>query len=48
MVENFENGQKINVQKRFCRDRIIFGNVDFVDLLHNATIFIFYCKNALP
>jgi len=27
MVENFENGHKINVQKRFCRDRIIFGLV---------------------
>jgi len=27
MAENFENGHKINVQKRFCRDRIIFGLV---------------------
>jgi len=29
MAENFENGHKINVQKRFCRDRIIFGICDF-------------------
>jgi len=48
MVENFENGHKINVQKRFCRDRIIFGLVENTDLDHNAAIFIFYSKNVLP
>ena len=48
MVENFENGHKINVQKRFCRDRIIFGLVENTVLHHNAAIFIFYSKNVLP
>ena len=48
MAENFENGHKINVQKRFCRDRIIFGLVGNTNLDHNADIFIFYSKNVLP
>ena len=48
MVENFENGQKINVQKRFCQDRIIFGLVENTILDHNAAIFIFYSKILLP
>jgi len=48
MAENFENGHKINVQKRICRDRIKFGLVGNTNLDHNAAIFIFYSKNVLP